>query len=93
MNIGGRFWLEDKGKAFVGRGRVGAGFFATTTSPASTVNRFAVDSPTTWVSTASTDGLAEVDATANFQPAASAASAILLIPDRGGIAPDEMICW
>jgi molybdate transport system regulatory protein len=22
MNIGGRFWLEDKGKAFVGRGRV-----------------------------------------------------------------------
>ena len=37
--------------------------------------------------------LAEVDATANFQPAARAASAMLLIPDRGGIAPDEMICW
>ena len=39
----------------------GAGFFAGTTSPASTMNRFAVGSPTTWVNTASTDGLAEVD--------------------------------
>ena len=69
----------------------GAGFFAATTSPASTVNRFAVGSPTTWISTASTDGLAEVDATANFQPAERAASAILLIPDRGGIAPDDLL--
>ncbi len=52
---------------------------------------FAVASPTAWVSTASTEGLAEVDATASFQWTASAASAILLIPDRGGMAPAEMI--
>ena len=69
----------------------GAGFFLGTISPAKTLKREAVASPTVNRTTASTEGLAEVDATANRQPAANASSANLFTPIRPGTFPDAMI--
>ena len=70
----------------------GAGFLWGTQSPASrTSKRAARSGPAAWSRIARTDGSAEVEATASFQPASCASAMIRRIPGRGGSFPAATI--
>ena len=61
-------------------------------SPAKTLTARACSAPTARSSVATTEGSADVEATATRQPAARASPTILATPERGGTAP-EATSW
>ena len=70
----------------------GAGFLWGTQSPASTTSKRAARSgPAARSRMARTDGSADVDATASFQPASWASPMIRRMPGRGGSLPAATI--